>query len=254
MVPTITTDAATYAAGATVTYTGTGWNNCTNLKIDLFGPGGFTLATDVMPDAAGAFTGTFTAPLTGSFEFILNAQSLTTLECDAHTTFSVVPTIRTDAPTYAPGATVTYTGTAWNNCTNVKIDLFGPGGFTLATDVMPDAAGAFTGTFTAPTTTGFEFILNAQSLTTLECDARTTFTVVPTTTTSPTTTTTAASTTTTAAETTTTAAETTTTAAETTTTAAETTTTAAETTTTAAETTTTAAETTTTTAETTTTT
>jgi hypothetical protein len=62
----------------------------------------------------------------------------------------------------------------------VKIDLFGPGGFTLATDVMPDAAGGFTGTFPAPTTTGVEFLLNAQSLVgPPECHAFTTFTVTP---------------------------------------------------------------------------
>jgi hypothetical protein len=180
-VPTITTDAPTYAAGATVTYTGTAWNNCTNVKIDVFGPGGSTIATGITPDAAGAFTGTFPAPTSAS-EYLLNAQSPGgPPECNAFTTFAVMPTttvstITTDAPTYAAGATVTYTGTAWNNCTNVKVDLFGPGGSTIATGITPDAAGAFTGTFPAPTSAS-EYLLSAQSLGGPPCAAFTTFAV-----------------------------------------------------------------------------
>jgi Collagen triple helix repeat (20 copies) len=87
--PTITTDADTYAQGATVTYSGAGWSNCTNVKIDAVGPGGFTVATNVTP-VAGAFSGTFTAPSSGPGNLLLWAFSPGgSPECHAATTFTV---------------------------------------------------------------------------------------------------------------------------------------------------------------------
>jgi hypothetical protein len=87
--PTITTNALTYTTGATVTYTGTAWNGCTLVKIDVFGQGGFTVANNVTP-TAGGFTGTFTAGAPG--EYLLNADSPAgPPQCHAFTMFTVTP-------------------------------------------------------------------------------------------------------------------------------------------------------------------
>jgi hypothetical protein len=85
------------------------------------------------------------------------------------------PTLTTDTLTYAPGATVTYAGVNWTNCTNVKLDTFGQGGFTVASGITPAAAGTFTGTFAGPSATG-EYLLVAQGVGT-NCHALTIFTV-----------------------------------------------------------------------------
>jgi hypothetical protein len=85
------------------------------------------------------------------------------------------PTLTTDTLTYAPGATVTYAGVNWTNCTNVKLDTFGQGGFTVASGITPAPAGTFTGTFTGPSATG-EYLLVAQGVGT-NCHSLTIFTV-----------------------------------------------------------------------------
>ena len=85
------------------------------------------------------------------------------------------PEITTNTPTYAPGATVTYAGVNWTNCTNVKLDTFGQGGFTVASGIAPSAQGTFTATFTGPTAAG-EWLLVAQGTGT-NCHALTIFTV-----------------------------------------------------------------------------
>ena len=90
----------------------------------------------------------------------------------------VRPIITTDATTYGTGDDVGYAGVRWNNCTNVKIDLFGGGGFTVDSGIIP-IGGAFTGTFTAPNFAG-EFLLNAfEPGGPPECHTFTTFTVTP---------------------------------------------------------------------------
>jgi hypothetical protein len=90
----------------------------------------------------------------------------------------VNPAITTDADTYTPGATVTYIGVDWNNCTNVKIDSIGPGGFTVATGITP-TAGVFTGTFTAPALAGVSLLHAFEPGGPSECHAFTSFTVTP---------------------------------------------------------------------------
>jgi hypothetical protein len=61
----------------------------------------------------------------------------------------------------------------------VKIDIFGSGGFTVASGITPTAAGAFTGTFPAPAAAG-EYLLNAfEPGGPPECHTFTTFTVTP---------------------------------------------------------------------------
>jgi hypothetical protein len=85
------TDARTYAPGATVTYVGKGWNGCTSVKIDLYGPGGFTVATGIMP-VDGFFTGTFTAPSIVSSQSLLFAEGTPDPPCQALTVFSVTAT------------------------------------------------------------------------------------------------------------------------------------------------------------------
>jgi hypothetical protein len=87
---TISTDAATYTAGATVTFTGQDWRNCATYKIDLFGAGGFTVASGTVP-ATGVITGTFTAPNTAG-EYLLNAfEPAGPPVCHTFTTFTVTP-------------------------------------------------------------------------------------------------------------------------------------------------------------------
>jgi hypothetical protein len=88
LLPTITTDATTYMHGATVTYTGTGWTGCTSIKIDLFGPGGFTVATGVTP-VNGSFSGHFTTPAIANSEDILLASGTPKPPCSDLTVFAV---------------------------------------------------------------------------------------------------------------------------------------------------------------------
>jgi hypothetical protein len=89
---------------------------------------------------------------------------------------TVIRAVTTDKTTYTTGATVTVAGTGWNNCSNVRIDIFGNGGSTVASGITP-VNGAFTATFTAPATAG-ENLLNAESVGGApDCHAQTMFTV-----------------------------------------------------------------------------
>jgi hypothetical protein len=88
LLPELTTDGLSYSPGATVTYTGTGWNGCTSITVDLFGPGGFTVASGIMP-ANGSFAGTFRAPAIAGAEDILLAQGTPTPPCHAFTVLAV---------------------------------------------------------------------------------------------------------------------------------------------------------------------
>src|SRR5262249_58596481 len=89
--PAITTDAAQYATGATVTYTGTGWTGCANIKLDVFGPGGSTVATGITPAGDGTFSGTFTAPGSPGTDLLFAQGAPHGPSCQAFTTFDVVP-------------------------------------------------------------------------------------------------------------------------------------------------------------------
>jgi hypothetical protein len=117
--PTLTTDAAQYSPGETVTFTGTNWGaNCT--EIYVFGvisgakSGGTTVAKGIDP-VNGSFTGTWEAANGGndSYTNILLAQSLNDPTCRASTTFEVLApptssTATTVVPTTTlPGATTT---------------------------------------------------------------------------------------------------------------------------------------------------
>jgi hypothetical protein len=112
---------------------------------------------------------------TGGMLTVFNAAGFVDVVMDVTGYFvASTPVLATNAASYAPGATVTYTGTNWNGCTAVKVDLF-PGA-TIATGITP-VGGSFTGTLTAPATAG-EYILIAQSIPPVAgCDAFTTFTV-----------------------------------------------------------------------------
>jgi hypothetical protein len=105
--PSITTDAAQYLPGDTVTYTGSGFA-CDDLDIDLFGPTGFTVATGVTP-VNGSFTGTFTAPSIVS-SYILFAHNLDIFGCSKDTVFAVVappPTTTTTTTTTTAASSTT---------------------------------------------------------------------------------------------------------------------------------------------------
>jgi hypothetical protein len=110
---TLTTDAAQYSPGATVTFTGTNWGaNCTDIYV--FGvpsgakSGGMTVAKGINP-VNGSFTGTWEA-VNGSnhaYTNILLAQSLTDPTCRASTTFEVLaPPTSTTATTVVPNTTL----------------------------------------------------------------------------------------------------------------------------------------------------
>src|SRR6476469_1987760 len=72
------------------------------------------------------------------------------------------PSLTTDAPQYLPGTTVTFTGTGYTGCTNINVNVFGPGGGTVATGITP-VNGSFTGTFTAGTVLGpYNLTANSQ--------------------------------------------------------------------------------------------
>ena len=83
----IETDAVEYETGAEVTYTGTGWSGCESVRLDLFGPAGLPVATDLMP-TDGELGGDFPAPATGNY--LLLARSTTAPWCTAFTSFVVV--------------------------------------------------------------------------------------------------------------------------------------------------------------------
>jgi hypothetical protein len=90
---------------------------------------------------------------------------------------SALPTIATDAPSYAAGDTVTISGAGWSNCTAIKVDVFGLGGATVGTGITPAADGTITvPTFAAPSAVG-EYQVFAQGSGDPECQALTTFTV-----------------------------------------------------------------------------
>jgi hypothetical protein len=85
----LTTDAPSYAAGATVTFNGTGWTGCTSINVALVGPLGSVVATGLTPDGTGAITGNFPAPaVTTDTNFLLHASG-TGPECTAETTLIV---------------------------------------------------------------------------------------------------------------------------------------------------------------------
>jgi hypothetical protein len=108
------------------------------------------------------------------------------------------PTIATDAPQYLPSTTVTYTGTGYTGCASIQVDVFGPGGHTVATGITPSATGSFTGTFTAGTVLTTYMLVAASNPIQAGCTANVNFDVVnplPTTTTTTSTTTTSTSTT-----------------------------------------------------------
>jgi LPXTG-motif cell wall-anchored protein len=106
--PSLTTDAPQYLPGATITVTGTGYPaQCTAVNLNTFP--GFTVVTDIAPDANGGFTATFTAPTTlGSYE--LSSQQSGVAGCGATTTFEVVTEITTTTTTTTTGPTTTSGG------------------------------------------------------------------------------------------------------------------------------------------------
>jgi hypothetical protein len=115
---------------------------------------------------------------TGGKITVYNASGSTNVVIDVTGYYTVAPPLlTTDAASYLPGATVTYTGNNWPAaCTSVNLDVIGPGGSTVATGVTP-TSGTFTGTFAAPTTAG-PLILVAQSQTVPRCDAFASFLMV----------------------------------------------------------------------------
>jgi large repetitive protein len=96
------------------------------------------------------------------------------------------PTISTDSPQYLPDTTVTYTGTGWVDCGDIRIGLLPDDTFIAV--ATPDESGSLSGSFTAPLQVG-TYGLDATGE---ACSATTSFMVVtslPTTTTTSTTTT-----------------------------------------------------------------
>jgi hypothetical protein len=90
--PTITTDTLTYVhSSGNVTYAGANWNNCTNIKLDLFGTGGSTVATGIAPGIGGTFTGNFPVPATAGEDLLVasGTASVAGAVCNAVTIFTV---------------------------------------------------------------------------------------------------------------------------------------------------------------------
>jgi hypothetical protein len=136
-----------------------------------------TSTANVSPGLSLAASGSFDLG-TGGKLTVFNALGSVNAIMDVTGYYTLAPPLlTTDAASYLPGGTVTYTGNNWPAaCTSINLDVIGPGGSTVATGVAP-TSGTFTGTFTAPTTAG-PLILMAQSQTVPSCDAIATFIVV----------------------------------------------------------------------------
>jgi len=137
-------------------------------------------ANNATPGITSASAGVFDLGTGGDLS-VYNAAGATNVVIDV-TAYLIpappaLPTITTDAPSYAPGALVTISGAGWSNCTAIKVDVFGLGGATVGSDITPAAGGTFTVTaFAAPATAG-EYQVVAQGSGDPECQAFTTFTV-----------------------------------------------------------------------------
>jgi hypothetical protein len=114
--PTVAMDATQYLAGATVTYTGSGWTGCTSVQVEVFGPGGSTIATGIAPTASGTFTGTFTAGSTLTTYTVTARSDPTQTNCTANANFEVVDQLASTTTT-----TSTTTSTSTTSTTAVPV-------------------------------------------------------------------------------------------------------------------------------------
>lgn len=120
--------------------------------------------------------GTFNLGTSGELT-VFNAAGSLNVVMDVTGYFVVAePVLTTDASTYLPGGSVTYTGSNWDGCTGIRIDLFGPGGVAITTGVSP-TNGSFSSNLTAPTTAGM-YLLVAQTVGSNQCHAFTPFEIV----------------------------------------------------------------------------
>jgi hypothetical protein len=157
--PSVTTDSATYASGATitVTYSGLPGNVDDWIAIAPAGSGYTTyLAGYVFTNGQTSGTATFTAPAAGTYvarSFPNNTYALIAESVSFTVTGGVSPTISTDHASYVEGATitVTYAGLPGNVDDWIAIAPAGSANTTyLAGYVFTNGQTSGTATFTAP--------------------------------------------------------------------------------------------------------
>jgi CHRD domain len=153
--PSISTDHATYAPGATVTVTFAGLpgNAKDWLAIAPAGSPNTTYIDFVFTNGQTGGTATFTAPAAGSYVArAFDNNTYTLLVESAVFTTAAGPTISTDQSTYAPGSTVTVTfaGLPGNAKDWLAIAAAGSDNTSYVAFVFTNGQTSGTATFTAP--------------------------------------------------------------------------------------------------------
>jgi hypothetical protein len=156
--PTLASDRATYAPGDTVQLTSSGWLPGAPVHIHVADAGGhgWSFDDDVTASADGSTSSSVALPSGFDSDFVAVATS--GLGGSATATFSSssapasTPAIVSDQNDYAPGSTVTLTGTDWLPNESVHLFVNDQDGQTWSynADLSADSSGAFTHQFQLP--------------------------------------------------------------------------------------------------------
>src|SRR6266508_5230540 len=157
--PAVTTDHATYLPGDTVAVSGTNWlpNEAVHLHVADAGGHGWSHDVDLSASADGTISDSFALPADFAGDFGLVAtgalgETASASFSDAFAATSSPPAIVSDKADYAPGSTVTLTGTAWQPGEAVHLVVNDDDGQTWSynADVTADQSGDFTHAFQLP--------------------------------------------------------------------------------------------------------
>ena len=151
--PTLDSDEETYAPGDTVTLTGSDWQagDTVHVAVNDDGSDAWDHSADVTVAADGTITDTFDLPDGLAAEFTATATDPT--DRSATATFTAVsapagtPTLDSDEETYAPGDTVTLTGSDWQagDTVHVAVNDDGSDAWDHSADVTVAADGTHHG-------------------------------------------------------------------------------------------------------------
>jgi len=156
--PTVSTDHASYAPGATitVTYSGLPGNARDWIAIAPAGGANTSYTAFVYTNGQTSGTATFTAPADGSYVARAFVNDTFTLLAESAAFTTVSATISTDSASYAPGATitVTYSGLPGNAKDWIGIATAGSPNTSFIAFVYTNGQVSGTATFTAPASGG----------------------------------------------------------------------------------------------------
>jgi len=94
-----------------ITYTATGWTGCDQVRVNIFGPGGSTVATGITP-VNGSFSGTSAAPNTiATYQLVADSALATTVPGTTSTTVAGPTTTATGATTTSSAVSPTSAAT-----------------------------------------------------------------------------------------------------------------------------------------------